>query len=45
MASAAEDAERIDFAPGRQDACASATQRVEEAGTAVRLFAERCHAE
>jgi HPt (histidine-containing phosphotransfer) domain-containing protein len=45
MASAAEDAERIDFAPGRQDACASATQRMEEAGTAVRLFAERWHAE
>jgi HPt (histidine-containing phosphotransfer) domain-containing protein len=45
MASAAEEAERIDFGPGRQDACASATQRVEEAGTAVRLFAEHCHSE
>jgi HPt (histidine-containing phosphotransfer) domain-containing protein len=45
MASAAEEAECIDFGPGQQDACASATQRVEEAGMAVRLFAERCHAE
>jgi HPt (histidine-containing phosphotransfer) domain-containing protein len=45
MASAAEEAERIEFGPDRQAACASATQRVEEAGTAVRLFAEHCHSE
>jgi HPt (histidine-containing phosphotransfer) domain-containing protein len=45
MASAAEEAERIDFASGQRDACANAAQRVEEAGATVRLFAERYHSE